>query len=90
MPAFPSKSLFSTENNVLRLTLRDERKRLRLTQADVAERCGWPQSVIAKIEQGERRLDVVEFLWVAQAMGTTPEALLKVFLKNLRKGSDAS
>lgn len=88
VPGFPNKSLFSAENQVLRLTLRTERKRRGLTQADVAARCGWPQSVIAKIEQGERRIDVVEFLWLAQALETTPEALLRVFLKNWRHEAD--
>ncbi|SFS87564.1 helix-turn-helix domain-containing protein, partial [Brevundimonas viscosa] len=30
-----------------------------LTQAEVAARLGKPQSYISKVEQGERRLDVV-------------------------------
>ncbi|MDR1009762.1 MAG: helix-turn-helix transcriptional regulator [Opitutaceae bacterium] len=34
-----------------------------MPQEDVASECGWPQSVIAKIEQGKRRLNLVEFKW---------------------------
>lgn len=88
----PSKSLFSSENDVLRQTLRQERKRLGLTQAAVAEACRWEQSVIAKIEQGERRVDVVEFIWMAEAMRLKPERLFRLVLKNLRKpeGTDES
>lgn len=87
----PSKSLFSSENDVLRQTLRQERKRLKLTQAEVAEECRWEQSVIAKIEQGERRVDVVEFIWIAKAMSMKPEKLFSLVLRNLREsaGKDA-
>ena len=39
-----------------------------LTQAEVAERLKRPQSFVSKYETGERRLDVVEFLEVAEAL----------------------
>jgi transcriptional regulator with XRE-family HTH domain len=54
-----------------------------LTQAVVAAECGWPQSVIAKIEQGERRIDVVEFVWIAAAMGAHPVRLFGKFAAKL-------
>ena len=40
-----------------------------LTQATVAERLSKPQSYVAKYERGERRLDVVEFMEVAEVIG---------------------
>jgi transcriptional regulator with XRE-family HTH domain len=40
-----------------------------LTQAEVAERIGQPQSFIAKVEGGERSLDVVEFVAVSTVVG---------------------
>ena len=43
-----------------------------LTQAAVAARLARPQSFLAKIESGERRVDVVEFLELAQAIGFDP------------------
>lgn len=38
-----------------------ERKRLGLSQAEVADSLGMAQSEISKIETGERRVDVLEF-----------------------------
>ncbi|KXV23377.1 helix-turn-helix domain-containing protein [Gluconobacter japonicus] len=47
-----------------------------LTQATLAARLGKPQSYVAKYENGERRLDVIEFLDVAAAIGVEPVGLL--------------
>lgn len=47
-----------------------------LTQAALAERLERPQSFVSKYETGERRLDVVEFLEVAEALAADPAALV--------------
>jgi len=52
------------------------RKQAGLTQATVAARLGRPQSFVAKYEVGERRLDVIEFLEVAKAIGFKAGRLL--------------
>ena len=57
------------------------RKAKKLTQADVAERLGRQQSFVAKYEGGERRLDVIEFVEVAEALETDPCALLAKLLR---------
>ncbi|TGR16458.1 XRE family transcriptional regulator [Mesorhizobium sp. M8A.F.Ca.ET.197.01.1.1] len=50
-----------------------------LTQAQVAEKLGRPQSFVAKYEGGERRLDVIEFLDVTAAVDADPcEILLRL------------
>jgi transcriptional regulator with XRE-family HTH domain len=51
----------------LRAALREARKAAGLTQAQVGERLGRPQSYVNKYESGERRLDLIEFLDVAVA-----------------------
>ncbi|HEX2256392.1 MAG TPA: helix-turn-helix transcriptional regulator [Afifellaceae bacterium] len=43
-----------------------------LTQGEVARRLHRPQSFVAKYEGGERRIDVVEFIAIAQALGRDP------------------
>lgn len=59
---------------VLRALLVAERERAGLTQVDVAGRLGKPQSYVSKYERGERRLDLVEFLDISEALGTDPLA----------------
>lgn len=48
-----------------------------LTQAEVAQRLKKPQSYVSKYEAGERRLDVIEFLEVAEVLGVQPWTLLR-------------
>lgn len=60
----------------LRALLVNARKRARLTQTVLAARLNRPQSFVAKYESGERRLDVIEFLEVARAIGVKPGRLL--------------
>jgi transcriptional regulator with XRE-family HTH domain len=48
-----------------------------LTQSELARLLRRPQSFVSKYERGERRLDVVEFLEVAEAVGADPCKLLK-------------
>jgi transcriptional regulator with XRE-family HTH domain len=42
------------------------------SQRDVAERLRVPHSWVAKVESGERRIDLVEFCWFASACGVDP------------------
>lgn len=48
-----------------------------ITQVTLADRLGKPQSFVAKFEGFERRLDIVEFLSVGDALGVQREALLQ-------------
>ena len=56
--------------------LAEGRRASGLTQAELAARLGRPQSFVSKYETGERRLDVVEFLEVADALGLDAARLL--------------
>ena len=47
-----------------------------LTQVEVANRLNKPQSYVSKYESGERRLDVVEFLDICDALETNPMSIL--------------
>jgi transcriptional regulator with XRE-family HTH domain len=49
-----------------------------MTQMQVAEKLGWRQPTIAVIERGKRRIDVLEFLGLADATGFDPAELLKI------------
>ena len=54
----------------------ETRKSLGMTQEGLAERLGCQQSLIARLESGQRRLDVIEFVVVARALAASPAELL--------------
>jgi transcriptional regulator with XRE-family HTH domain len=71
------KSLRSAGHRALCALLVEARGKARLTQAEIAQRLGRPQSYVAKYEGGERRLDVVEFLAVCDAIGVDPVRIVR-------------
>jgi transcriptional regulator with XRE-family HTH domain len=71
-----TKSVFSDHYTQFRQALTAARKGAGLTQVDLATRLNKPQSYISKIENGERRIDVVEFIAVARALGINPSILI--------------
>ena len=66
------KSLRSAEHVRLITLLTAAREKAGLTQQQLADRLGKPQSFVAKYEGGERRIDVVEFLAIARALDFDP------------------
>ena len=66
------KSIHTERHRQLRELLIATRKAAGLTQTIVAERLGKPPSYVAKYEGGDRRLDVLEYLDVAAAIGFDP------------------
>jgi transcriptional regulator with XRE-family HTH domain len=55
----------------------DARTRAGLSQAEVGVRLSRPQSYVSKYENGERRLDVVEFLEIAQVLSFDPVKVIQ-------------
>lgn len=66
------KSTFSPLYEVVRAHLVALRKAAGLSQRDLAERLGRERSFVARIEQSERRVDLVEFYWICRACGCEP------------------
>ncbi len=77
-----SRTLRSSRQKKLIALIIAERKTAGLTQAQVAKKLRRYQSIVANIESGERRIDVVEFLDLADAIGFDPGKLIE----NLRRG----
>lgn len=48
-----------------------------LTQVTLARKLGRPQSFVSKYERGERRLDLIEFLEVADGLSLDPVRIVK-------------
>jgi transcriptional regulator with XRE-family HTH domain len=75
------KTIHSPASQAFCSLLRAERQKAHLSQEKLAEKLDKPQSFIAKIENGERRVDMVEFLTVAAAIGIDPAKFIRKFQK---------
>ena len=77
-PAEPmAKSIHSNAHDQLCKALRELRTDAGLTQAALSAKLRRPQSFVSKYENGERRLDVVEFLEVVHALGGNPASVIR-------------
>ena len=79
------KSLFTRKHTQLRKLLTKARKDANLTQTQLAERLNRRQAYVSRIERGERRIDVVEFLDLAHALGIQPGKFIAQFAKSAVK-----
>jgi transcriptional regulator with XRE-family HTH domain len=70
--ALLSKSIFTERYTRFRLLLAEARQAAGLTQEELAAKLGRNQSFVSNYERGQRRIDVVEFLEVAKALGIDP------------------
>lgn len=70
------KSLRTPRQILLQTLLVEARKTKGLTQAELAKALNKPQSFVAKYENGERRIDVVEFVDITAALDVSTANLL--------------
>ena len=66
-------SIYTNEMQTLIQWLKSERKKQNLSMRALAESMGKPHSYIQKVEQGERRLDVVEYVWYCNTLEVNPQ-----------------
>jgi transcriptional regulator with XRE-family HTH domain len=78
-----TKSLHSPTYEKLTELLVKARRKSGMTQQEVADALKTHQSYVAKVEGGERRIDVVEFMELAKVLGLVPSSLLKKLEANL-------
>jgi len=71
-----TKSVYTQQYRRFRTLLIQARKTAGLTQVALAEQLKRPQSFVSKMERGERRLDVIEFLEVARVLRLDVAAFL--------------
>jgi transcriptional regulator with XRE-family HTH domain len=70
----------------MREMLVEARKKARLTQAEVSKRLGRSQSFVAKYEKGERRIDIVEFIYLSRALKIDPARFVGRLSAKIRRG----
>jgi transcriptional regulator with XRE-family HTH domain len=81
-----TRSVFLHSFDVLTQCLVDVQIAVGVTQIELAARLERPQSFISKIESGDRRLDVIEFLKITTALKVDPERIIRAVLSTLVDG----
>lgn len=75
-----SKSIYNEEYRKLIDALKAARLEAGLTQQQVADALGRPQSFVAKVEGYERRLDVIEYIEICKVVEADALDMLKANL----------
>ena len=70
------RTLRSPGHQALMAALKQARLDAGLTQTELADRLERPQSFVAKYENGERKVEVVEFVQIVRAIGCDGRAIL--------------
>ena len=84
-----TNSIYTDEMRTLIHWLKSERKLRHLSMRSLAERMDKPHSYIQKVEQGERRLDIVEYFWYCNTLGINPQTGLDLIQEAINIQSTA-
>ena len=85
-----TKSIHTPPYKRLLALLVERRKAADMSQYDLADRLGRPQSFVAKVEGGERRIDVIEFLEIARALGADSYDMLRAVEEEAQRAQPQS
>ena len=72
-----TKAKLAAELSILGRVLAETRERAKWKQTDLAAKLGMPASYLSKIENGTRRLDVIELIQIAEAMDVDPARIVR-------------
>jgi len=80
------KSIHLSAHKILQERLVEARNAAGLTQEELAGMLGRPQSFVSKVESGDRRLDVVEYVQWTHCVGIDPGTIISALAINLDRG----
>lgn len=80
------RSLRSPRHRRLAELIAEYRETAELKQSEVAKRLGRYQPFLSEIESGQRRVDLIELLDLAEAIGFDPHALIDALLETKQDG----
>lgn len=84
------KSIYSAEYQQVCDLLRQLRREAGLTQVQVVEALGVPQSFVSRYESGQRRLDIVELRHVMKVINATLTDLVQYLESDSTTGAKKS
>ncbi|MEM9619297.1 MAG: helix-turn-helix transcriptional regulator [Pseudomonadota bacterium] len=76
-----SKTLGSKRHKALIAILTEKREASGMTQTEIADKLGEYQSFVARVESGQRRVDVIEFLDLTEILGLDPKKVIAELMK---------
>ena len=75
------KAIYSSDGKILCNWLKEQRVQAGLTMRDLGDKMDLHHSIIGRIELGERRLDVVEWIQYCEALNADPFECLELLVK---------
>ena len=75
--------MFTAAHREMVSTLVALRKAAGLTQRELAEALGREQNLVGRIETGQRRVDLVEWVTICRACGADPETEVAKIVKKI-------
>ncbi len=81
-----ARSTHHRHYQVLLRLLRELREQAGVTQAAMGERLGNTQTFVSKLERGERRVDLVEFVEICEILNVDPVGSFALFVE--RRGAE--
>lgn len=81
MGRFVVKTFGTERHKALIALIVEKRETAGMTQTELAARLGAYQSFVARLESGQRRVDVVEFLELAEILGFDPAQAIRAILE---------
>jgi transcriptional regulator with XRE-family HTH domain len=79
------KTIYSYEGKLLCFWLKEKRLESSLTLRELAKKLNTATSIIGKIEIGERKLDVIEWLEYCEAINADPHLVIDLISKYLKQ-----
>jgi transcriptional regulator with XRE-family HTH domain len=80
------KSIHHPAYKTLQMRLAEARNAAGLTQEKLAVKLARPQSFVSKVEAGDRRLDVVEYVQWMRAVDMDPTTIVKALSADMDTG----
>ena len=77
------KTIYTRQQECLQQFIIAMRRKVGLTQRQLAQRLSRERNLIARLEVGQRRLDVVEFFWLCKACNTDPIRAAQLLMRKL-------